>query len=90
MTQDPRWIGPYISKGQGPRGVVERHADPVTMDHIIELRRQIRDLERYLKNYEDHNTKVYNALVDIRQIIRQADDPSSEVLRVIEDTIKGL
>lgn len=90
MTQDVRWIGPYLSKGQGPRDVIERHADPVTMDHIIELRKRILDLERHLTNYEKHYTKVYNALVDIRQVIRQADDPSSEVLRVISDTIKGL
>jgi len=29
---------------------VERHCDPVTMDHIIELRRQLREAERQRDN----------------------------------------
>jgi hypothetical protein len=33
---ETRWLGPYAPN--------ERHADPVTIDHIIKLKREINDL----------------------------------------------
>lgn len=90
MTQDPRWIGPYVSKGRDPLVETVRHADDITLKHIVELRKRVNDLERYLNNFEVHYMKIRRTLTDVRQIIRQSEDPSSEVLRVIDEALKGL
>lgn len=78
------WLGPY------PVSDNSRHADPVTLAHVVELRKRINELEGYVKNFEDHCSKVHRTLVDVRQIIRQAEDPKAEVLRVIDEALKRL
>lgn len=84
MIDEPRWLGPY------PMSDTPRHADPVTLKHIVELRKQINELEKYVKNFEQHYSKVYSALTDVRNIIRHSDEPRAEVLRLIDETLKGL
>lgn len=90
MTETIRWSGPYPQKDKGPRSEPLRHADSITMDHIIELRNKIHEQEKYIQNYERHLFKIRRTLVDIRDIIRHSDEPATEILRVIEDSIRGL
>jgi len=70
--------------------MMQRQADPVTMDHIIELRKEIARLEKENMNYSNHAGKVYAALVDIRQILRHCDEPNQTVLNSITNALKGL
>lgn len=69
---------------------MERHADPVTIEHIIELRKKVAELEKYLINYENHYGKIRRALGDVREIIRHSDEPRAEVLRLIDETLRNL
>lgn len=69
---------------------MERHADPVTMDHIIALRKQIEQLEKENQNYKNYVSMVYNTMVEIRMIIRHCDEPNQLVLSAISDAIKRL
>lgn len=52
MTQEPRWIGPYISKGRGSSDTVKRHADDVTLARLIKLEKDVRICREAL-------TKIY-------------------------------
>lgn len=70
--------------------MTERHADPVTMDHIIALRKQIEQLEKENQNYKNYVSMVYNTMVEIRMIIRHCDEPNQLVLSAINDAIKRL
>lgn len=70
--------------------MTERHADPVTMDHIIALRKQIEQLEKENQNYRNYVSMVYNTMVEIRMIIRHCDEPNQLVLSAINDAIKRL
>ena len=67
-----------------------RYADSITLDHIIELRKRVNDLERFLANFEDHSIKVRRALMDVREIIRHSDEPRAQVLRLIDETLRNL
>ena len=69
---------------------MERHADPVTLDHIIALRKQIEQLEKENQNYRNYVSMVYNTMVEIRMIIRHCDEPNQLVLSAINDAIKRL
>jgi hypothetical protein len=51
-----------------------RHADPVTIDHIIELRKRITDLERQLDN----------VLAWIKPLQRENDRLIAEVKRIAD------
>lgn len=90
MTDTIRWSGPYPQKDQGQRSEPLRHADSITMDHIIELRNKIHEQERYIQNYEHHLVKTHRVLADIREMIRHSDEPATEILRVIKESIGGL
>lgn len=70
--------------------MTERHADPVTLDHIIALRKQIEQLEKENQNYKNYVSMVYNTMVEIRMIIRHCDEPNQSVLNAITDAIKRL
>lgn len=74
MTQEVRWIGPYISKGQEPRNVVKRHADDVTLARLLKLEKDVRICR-------DALTKIYWETED-RNI-------SNIVARTLEETSDG-
>ena len=40
MSSDIRWLGPYAP--------AERHADDVTLAHVVELRKKVAELEEQL------------------------------------------
>jgi len=48
---------------------VERHADPVTMDHIIELRKQLKEAERQRDNALDRCVYLDKVLWKLREEI---------------------
>jgi len=54
------WLGPYAP--------ADRHADKVTIDHIIDLRRRIADLEKDVIKLEKH---LENALSMAAELQRQ-------------------
>jgi uncharacterized protein YaaN involved in tellurite resistance len=69
---------------------MERQADPVTVDHIIELRREIARLEKEVQNYKNYVSMVYNTMIEIRMILRHCDEPNQAVLDAINTAIKRL
>jgi DNA-binding ferritin-like protein len=54
-----RWLGPYAPEESDMTGfrskrmVTDRHADPITIDHIIKLRRDIEELRKNVKTMLD-------------------------------------
>jgi hypothetical protein len=48
---------------------VERHCDPVTMDHIIELRKQLKEAERQRDNALDRCVYLDKVLWKLREEI---------------------
>jgi hypothetical protein len=54
------WLGPYAP--------TDRHADKVTMDHIIDLRRRVLELEKIVMRLENQRD---NALAAVTELQRQ-------------------
>ena len=52
---------------------IERHCDPITMDHIIELRRQLREAERQRDN----------ALAQCTQLMKRIRDYQDQLMKYI-------
>lgn len=88
MTQEFRWIGPYISKGRGNSDTEKRHADDLTLKHVVDLRKQVRELERQVNNFDEYFLNIHHIFEEIRKIIRQSSDPSSDILRLIDNVSK--
>ena len=70
---DIRWLGPYAP--------TDRHADDVTLAHVVELRKKVAEQQRHIANLESYLApmrqennalyfklqKVQNCLLEIRQ-----------------------
>ena len=57
------WLGPYAPAG--------RHADKVTIDHIIDLRRKIADLEKAVIRLEKHRDNALDMVVKLQRQINE-------------------
>jgi len=57
------WLGPYAP--------TDRHADKVTMDHIIDLRRRVLELEKIVMRLENQRD---NALAAVTELQRRLND----------------
>jgi hypothetical protein len=57
------WLGPYAP--------TDRHADKVTMDHIIDLRRRVLELEKIVIRLENQRD---NALAAVTELQRRLND----------------
>jgi hypothetical protein len=73
LMSEIRWIGPYAPK--------DRHADDITINHVIDLRKRLETAVTHRENslngfiaVNKKYIKAYNALVDI--IARSNDDDS--------------
>ena len=51
------------------RLVTNRHADPITIDHIIDLKKRLRETERQLNNAIDQCTQLNKLVWSLRQQI---------------------
>lgn len=45
---------------------MNRHADPITLDHVIELRKRIAELERQVANLGDANVMLWKQNKELR------------------------
>lgn len=57
MMTEIRWLGPYAPE--------ERHADTVTLDHVIDLRKRLAEAERQRDNALDVVMTLRKGLVDV-------------------------
>lgn len=54
---------------------MNRHADSITLDHVIELRKQIAELERQVANLGDANVMLWKQNKELRaEIIMQTGE----------------
>ena len=53
------WLGPYAP--------ADRHADKVTMDHIIDLRRRVADLEKIVVKLETQRDNALAMVTDLQR-----------------------
>ena len=54
---------------------MNRHADPLTLDHVIELRKRIAELERQVANLGDANVMLWKQNKELRaEIIMQTGE----------------
>lgn len=52
--------------------MTQRHADPVTIDHVIELRREIRRLEKLVSEYQRQLSNTLDVVIELRkQLIKE-------------------
>lgn len=61
-----------------------RHADKETMDHVIELRKRVRELEKQVENYDAYISHVYRTAMNIKAIARQQEDPIPTILEAVD------
>ncbi|NDC83725.1 hypothetical protein EB093_08720 [bacterium] len=59
LMQEVKWLGPYEPE--------TRHADPVTIDHIIELRKQLREMEKQRDNAVSQCTQLNRLVWNLRE-----------------------
>lgn len=54
---------------------MNRHADPLTMDHVIELRKRVSDLERQVSNLADANVELWKQNKELRaELLQQTEE----------------
>jgi len=54
---------------------MNRHADPLTMDHVIELRKRVSDLERQVSNLTDANVELWKQNEELRaELLQQTEE----------------
>lgn len=63
---------------------MERYADSETMDHVIELRKRVLELEKQVENYDAYISHVYRTAMNIKAIARQQDDPMPTILKEVD------
>jgi hypothetical protein len=56
LSAETRWIGPYPQ--------TDRHADDITLDHIIDLRKRLAEAERQRDNALDIITTLHRKIRD--------------------------
>lgn len=64
--------------------MTERHADPVTIDHVIALRREIERLEKKLDEQARHLDNALDVTVNLKReldALRHADNHRLQVLQ---------
>ena len=61
MSSDIRWLGPYAPN--------ERHADPETMDHIIDLRKRLAEAERQRDNALDKVVSMQKKVSEMKAVL---------------------
>ena len=57
---------------------MNRHADPLTMDHVIELRKRVSDLERQVSNLADANVELWKQNKDLRAELLQRSEEQND------------
>ena len=45
---------------------MHRHADPLTLDHLLKLQKQVAELERQVKNLGDANVTLWKENKELR------------------------
>lgn len=54
---------------------MNRHADPITLDHVIELRKRVAELERQVNNLSDANMALWKKNKELRaELIMQTGE----------------
>ena len=61
MSAEIRWLGPYAPN--------TRHADPETLDHIIELRKKLEEAERQRDNALDKVMSMQKKITEMKEAL---------------------
>ena len=61
MSAEIRWLGPYPPN--------TRHADPETMDHIIDLRKRLVEAERQRDNALDKVVSMQKKVSEMKTVL---------------------
>jgi uncharacterized coiled-coil protein SlyX len=59
MSSDIRWLGPYAP--------ADRHADDVTLSHVVELRKKIAEQERQIANLESYLMPIRKEIEELQE-----------------------
>jgi len=57
---------------------MNRHADPLTMDHVIELRKRVSDLERQVNNLSNANVELWKQNKELRAELLQRSEEQND------------
>lgn len=57
---------------------MNRHADPLTMDHVIELRKRVSDLERQVNNLAEANVELWKQNKELRAELLQRTEEQND------------
>jgi len=61
MSAEIRWLGPYAPNS--------RHADPETLDHIIDLRKKLAEAERQRDNALDKVMSMQKKITEMKEAL---------------------
>ena len=61
MSAEIRWLGPYAPNS--------RHADPETLDHIIDLRQKLAEAERQRDNALDKVMSMQKKITEMKEAL---------------------
>ena len=61
LSAEIRWLGPYPPN--------TRHADPETMDHIIDLRKKLAEAERQRDNALDKVMSMHKKITEMKEAL---------------------
>ena len=61
MSAEIRWLGPYAPN--------TRHADPETLDHIIDLRKKLAEAERQRDNALDKVMSMQRKITEMKEAL---------------------
>ena len=61
MSAEIRWLGPYAPNS--------RHADPETLDHIIDLRKKLAEAERQRDNALDKVMSMQKKITETKEAL---------------------
>ena len=61
MSAEIRWLGPYAPN--------TRHADPETLDHIIDLRKKLAEAERQRDNALDKVMSMQKKITEMKEAL---------------------
>lgn len=61
MSAEIRWLGPYAQN--------TRHADPETLDHIIDLRKKLAEAERQRDNALDKVMSMQKKITQMKEAL---------------------
>lgn len=72
-SSEIRWLGPYPVNVKPDDGFTGRHADSVTMDHIIDLRKRLMIVEEQLMDITRQRDNALDMVMSLHKRLKSEE-----------------